>query len=164
MSINYQVIPLTEAPSQSLIANLSGQSCTIRVYTKSINVPYQSPDVIPTDPPTYQNVDPLFLDLSIVPRLGGDLTPVVLGVICHHANRIVRDTYLGFIGDLAFYDLQGTDDPFGVPRRFPPYYLQNTYQLEQPRTSANRPADTSILGVCPGLGSRFILTYWPDLT
>ena len=27
-------------------------------------------------------------------------------------NRIVRDTYLGFLGDLAFFDLQGEDDPY----------------------------------------------------
>lgn len=164
MSTDYQVIPLTEAPAQTLNANLGGQSCTIRVYTKSVNVPYQPPGTIPTDPPAYQNVGPLFLDLSVVPFLGGDLAPVVRGVICHHACRIVRDEYLGFTGDLAFYDLQGTDDPFGVPRRFPPYYLQSPYQLEQPRTSGNKPADTSILGVCPGLGTRFILTYWPLLT
>lgn len=163
MSTNYQIVPLTEAPSQTLTTTLGGQTCSIRVYTKSVNVPNQPPNAIPTDPPPYQNVNPVFLDLSVVPLLGSGLVPVVYGVICQHANRIVRDAYLGFTGDLAFYDLVGSDDPFGVPRRFPPYYLQSPYQLAQPRASGNRPADTSILGICPGLGSRFVLTYWPDL-
>ena len=33
------------------------------------------------------------------------------GVICQHTNLIVRNAYFGFIGDLAFLDQQGADDP-----------------------------------------------------
>lgn len=162
MSTDYQVVPLTEAPSQQLSTTLGGQSVIIRVYTKSVNVPRLPPGAIATDPPFYKNADPLFLDLYKA-AADGTLGAVVLGVTCLHATRIVRDAYLGFAGDLAFYDLQGTDDPFGVPRVLPPYYLQSEYQVALPRSAGNHPADTSILGVCPGLGTRFVLTYWPNL-
>jgi len=36
---------------------------------------------------------------------------IIGGVICENKNRIVHSLYLGFIGDLAFFDTQGTDDP-----------------------------------------------------
>lgn len=162
MSTDYQVIPLTEAPSQELSITLNGQAVVLRVYTKSVNVPLLLPGQIATDPPTYKNSDPVFIDVRMTPFGGGNLAEVVLGVICHNATSIVRERYRGFVGDLAFYDLKGSDDPYGVPRRLPPYYLQSDFQMALPRTAGNHPADTSILGVCPGLGSRFILTYWPN--
>lgn len=143
---------------------LGAQACTLRVYSKSVMAPFFQPGMIATDPPVYRNTCPVYLDLLVVPVGGGDAELVVGGVIAHHATRIVRDTYLGFVGDLAFYDTQGSEDPFGVPRRLPPYYLQNPYQMALPRIAGNRPANPNILGVCPGLGTRFILTYWPDLT
>lgn len=161
---DFQIVPLTTAPSQRLTVTLGTQACVITLYTKSINAPYREPHTLISDPPIYRNTDPLFLDLDVVPAGGGDAAQIIAGVICHNATRIVRDTYLGFIGDLAFFDTQGTDDPYGVPRRLPPYYLQNAYQMALPRGGGGVPIDTSILGVCPGLGSRFILTYWPDLT
>lgn len=163
MSTDYQVIPLTEAPSQQLSTTLNEQSVVIRVYTKSINVPRLMPGGIPTDPPYYKNTDPLFLDLYKT-SIDGTLETILLGAICLNAVRIVRDSYLGFVGDLAFYDLKGSEDPFGVPRVLPPYYLQSDYQMALKRSSHNHPADTTLLGVCPGLGTRFILTYWSDLT
>ena len=36
---------------------------------------------------------------------------IIGGVIAENLNAIVRSAYLGFIGDLAFYDTQGTTDP-----------------------------------------------------
>ena len=33
------------------------------------------------------------------------------GVIAGNLNVIVRSAYLGFVGDLAFIDTQGSDDP-----------------------------------------------------
>lgn len=163
-SLDYQVVPLTTAPFQRLAVTLGVQSCSLNVYTKSINAAIREPGTIATDPPIYRNTDPLFLDLFIVPVGGGNLVQIIAGAQCHNAVRLVRDTYLGFIGDLAFYDTIGTDDPFGVPNRLPPYYLQNAYQMALPRGGGGRPSDTSLLGTCPGLGTRFILTYWPDLT
>lgn len=164
MSLDYFVIPLTEAPSQDLSTTLAGQVCRMVVYAKSVMAPILLPEMIATDPPVYQNVCPVYLDLYLTPAGGGAEELVVGGVVAHHATRIVRDTYLGFVGDLAFYDTQGEEDPFGVPRRLPPYYLQNPYQMALPRIAGNRPSNPNILGVCPGLGTRFILTYWPDLT
>ena len=38
-------------------------------------------------------------------------TLIIGGVICENANVIVRDAYLGFVGDIAFFDTQGTSDP-----------------------------------------------------
>lgn len=42
------------------------------------------------------------------------------GVICQNLNRIVRMTYAGFIGDLSFIDIEGTDNPVytGLGSRF----------------------------------------------
>jgi hypothetical protein len=46
-------------------------------------------------------------------------------VICQNLNRIVRDLYLGFVGDVLFCDTQGTDDPSspGLGTRFVFCYL-----------------------------------------
>jgi hypothetical protein len=35
-------------------------------------------------------------------------SPIVQGVVCQRWNRIVRSGYLGFVGDLAFWDTQGS--------------------------------------------------------
>jgi hypothetical protein len=78
------VVPTIATPSQRLTARLGGQSCTIDVFQKSTG---------------------LFLDLYVNDAL------VIGGVIALNANRIVRDTYLGFVGDLAFFDTQGVEDP-----------------------------------------------------
>lgn len=78
------VIPLQPVPSQVVGTQLSGQDCQISVHQKAFG---------------------LFADLSV----GGTL--IVAGAICENLNRIVRSVYLGFQGDLAFVDVQGTSDP-----------------------------------------------------
>ena len=47
----------------------------------------------------------LFLDLYVAGNL------VIAGALCQDRNPVVRSVYLGFAGDLAFIDTQGTDDP-----------------------------------------------------
>jgi hypothetical protein len=79
-----QLIPIRAAPSQTLTATLGGQRCRITIY---------------------QRVTGLFCDLYV------NDARIIGGVICQHTNLIVRDPYLGFIGDLAFLDQQGADDP-----------------------------------------------------
>jgi hypothetical protein len=81
-----QVIPLNAVPSQTVAVLLGTQSCALNVYQKSTG---------------------LFIDVL----LSG--TQVIGGVICLDANLIVRSSYFGFAGDLAFYDttLQG-EDPY----------------------------------------------------
>lgn len=94
-----QIIPTQAVPSQTLTATLAGQSCKINVYAKSTG---------------------LFLDIYVNDAL------IIGGVICLNGVKIVRDTYLGFIGDLAFFDTQGTDDPVstGLGSRYELIYLE----------------------------------------
>ncbi len=49
-------------------------------------------------------------------------------VICQNMNRIVRDAYLGFEGDLAFYDTSDArEDPYftGLGSRFQLLYFDS---------------------------------------
>lgn len=78
------LIPLAAVPSQTLAVALAGQSCRIHVFAKSTGV---------------------FLDLY------KNDVPVVLGVPVINMVRVVRSGYLGFAGDLYFYDTQGSSDP-----------------------------------------------------
>lgn len=52
-----------------------------------------------------QKATGLFLDLYV------DDVLIIGGVLCQVANRIVRSAYLGFVGDLAFFDTQPNADP-----------------------------------------------------
>lgn len=78
------LIPLQPLPSQTLNVFLAGQACTIAIYRKVTGV---------------------FLDLTVAS------VPRVAGVLCHDRVRLVRQAYLGFVGDLSFIDTQGRDDP-----------------------------------------------------
>lgn len=73
------VIPLAATPSQAVNVTLAGQNCRVAVYQKSTGV---------------------YVDLSVE----GDA--IVTGVIAQVGNRLVRRSYSGFVGDLAFFDLQ----------------------------------------------------------
>lgn len=78
------IVPLQAVPYQVVSVLLAGQSSSIAVYQKSTG---------------------MFLDLAVNDVL------IIGGVICENLNVIVRDVYFGFIGDLAFVDTQGSDDP-----------------------------------------------------
>lgn len=92
-------VPLQAVPSQSLSISLSGQACQLDVYQKSTG---------------------LFMDVYVNDEL------IIGGVICENINRIVRDLYLGFLGDFVFIDTQGTDDPYytGLGDQFQLVYLE----------------------------------------
>ncbi len=107
--------------------------------------------------PTYENQNPVFLDLYL-----NETTLVVGGVPCLNDVRIVRNAYLGFIGDLAVIDTEGNEDPVGVPLRLPLPPLRNVWQRNLPLSLAGK-APANLANKIPGLGSRFLLTYWPDL-
>lgn len=83
-----QVIPLQAIPAQTVSVALNNQSCQINVYTLG-NAPYEN----------------LFVDLYVNNAL------IIGGVIAQNLNLIVRDAYLGFVGDIAFNDTMGTNDP-----------------------------------------------------
>lgn len=93
-------IPLAPVASQTLNVTLNGQQCQIDVFQTAFG---------------------LYLDLYV----GGSDEPTVAGVLCENLNRLVRSAYLGFVGDLLFYDTQGKDDPFasGLGSRFQLAYL-----------------------------------------
>lgn len=93
-----QTVPLQPVPSQTLQIVLANQNCTINVY--------QSPAA-------------LFMDLLV------NDSPVREGIIAQNLNRIVREAYLGFLGDFYFEDTQGSDEPTftGLGSRFQLVYL-----------------------------------------
>ena len=96
-----QVIPTLAVPSQTLRATLGGQAVTVHLYERTTG---------------------LFCDVSLSDVL------VIGGVPVQHANRIVRSAYLGFEGDLAVYDTQGTADPAytGLGTRWLLIYVEAT--------------------------------------
>jgi hypothetical protein len=87
------VVPLQSVPSQTVRVTLGAQVCDVHVYQRSTG---------------------LHVDLTVAEVL------VIGGVIAHDRNRIVRSVYLGFIGDLAFVDTHGSEDPdyTGLAERF----------------------------------------------
>lgn len=87
------IVPLQATQNQTVQAYLGGQNCTIRCYQLR-----------------YGFFVDLYLNNVIVRR----------GMEALNLNRIVRDKYLGFVGDLFFYDTQGDFDPqySGVGSRF----------------------------------------------
>ena len=94
-----QIIPLNPVPNQTLNIQLGGQDCDLNVTQSFFGV---------------------FVDVYV------SNAPIIVGVLCENRNRIVRSAYLGFIGDLAFVDTQGSDNPFytGLGVRFQLLYLE----------------------------------------
>lgn len=79
-----QVVPLQAVPNQSLNVSLGSQPVALDILTKTTG---------------------LFCNVYV------NSTLIIGGVLCLDQVLIVRDAYLGFTGDLAFYDTQGTSDP-----------------------------------------------------
>jgi hypothetical protein len=100
-----QIIPIQDVYSQTLTIQLGGQNTQINLYQK--------------------NNSHLYCDVYV------NNSAIITGVICRNMVRIVRNLYLGFIGDLMFVDQQGTFTP----------------------------PSTGIDPSSPGLGSRFIFCY-----
>ncbi|MDR3533947.1 MAG: hypothetical protein P4L90_25705 [Rhodopila sp.] len=98
------VVPLQPVPSQTVTVTLNNQACQINVYQLSTG---------------------LFVDLLVNNVL------IIGGVIGEDRNVIVRSVYLGFSGDIAFIDTQGTEDPVstGLGQRF---FLMYFYPADLP--------------------------------
>lgn len=92
------LVPLAALPSQVLTTVLGSQICEIEVSQKSTG---------------------LFVSLAVNAR------PIITGVRAFNLNRLVRWAYLGFEGDLVFYDQEGTQDPESsdLGSRYLLYYL-----------------------------------------
>lgn len=98
-----QIIPVRAVPNQFLSVQLQGQPTELAIYQKSTG---------------------LFMDVFVNSSL------IIGGVLCLNRKAIVRTAYLGFIGDLAFFDNQpsaffGPADPVytGLGARWPLYYF-----------------------------------------
>lgn len=94
-----QIIPLQAVKNQTVSAILGGQNCRIEVFQ--------------TD------------TFGLFCNVYADGVLIVQGVSCLDRNLIVRDAYLGFVGDFCFIDNQGTTDPYyvGLGDRFSLAYL-----------------------------------------
>src|SRR5258708_24770235 len=92
-------IPVQALPNQTFQVSLGNQAAALNIY---------------------QTAYGLFVDVLV-----GNTT-IIAGVLAQDRNRIVRSAYLGFVGDLAFFDTQGTDDPLfsGLGTRWRLIYLE----------------------------------------
>jgi hypothetical protein len=91
-----QTIPIADVPSQTLTATLGGQSCRLRIITRQGAV---------------------YMDVYVSEKL------IVAGALCLNCVPIIRDVYLGLVGDLVFNDTQGNSSP-GSPGLGSRYQLQ----------------------------------------
>lgn len=78
------IVPTIAVPSQTLTALINNQNTGLNIYQKGAY---------------------LFMDVLL------NNTQVIGGVICQNLNVIIRNAYLGYIGDFAWIDTQGSDDP-----------------------------------------------------
>lgn len=93
-------VPLQAVPNQTLTVSLGGQNVQLAIRQNGAN---------------------LYFDLL------SNLNPIVRARICRDRQRIlIGSHYRGFIGDFAFVDLRGSDDPFysGLGDRWQLYYLE----------------------------------------
>lgn len=84
-----QLVPIQPLASQAFQITLAGQACSLALYAK-------------TDPDGAQK---LYMDMQL------NSVSILSGKICQNRNLLVRYSYLGFIGDLAVVDTQGSNDP-----------------------------------------------------
>ena len=103
-----QTIPLQTLKNQTLQVQLGTQNCTLTVFQFTYG---------------------LFATLLVGAQ------DIVVSQPCQNGNRLVRDAYLGFSGDLAFVDTQGSSDPVytGLGTRWQLLYFA--------------PADLALLGL-----------------
>jgi hypothetical protein len=94
-----QTVPIQAVPNQNLQVQLGSQACTLEIYQYAYG---------------------LFINVYVSGVL------IIGGVICENLNRIVRDAYLGFVGDFVWFDTQGKSDPVytGLGSRFLLVYLE----------------------------------------
>lgn len=97
-----QIVPAQAIPNQGLQVTLGGQSVALSIYQTNYGL--------------YMNII-------------SNGSPVVYGVLCENVNRIVRDSYLGFTGDMIWYDTTGGGaDPIytGIGTQFILIYLESS--------------------------------------
>ena len=87
------IIPIDSIPSQTFQVQLGNQNCSINIYQKSTG---------------------LYFDLIV------NNNQCVKTMICLNLVGLVREAYQGLVGQLFFFDTQGTSDPTydGLGTRF----------------------------------------------
>lgn len=80
-----QTITLQPVANQTASVLVAGQLAGINLYTMSDRN--------------------LYIDILL------NNVPILTGIICLDKTLIMRDAYLGFIGDFIFVDTQGSNDP-----------------------------------------------------
>lgn len=97
------LVPTQPIPNQQIQCQLNGQACTLNIYQQPFG---------------------MFMDVFV------GATQIIAGVVCENMNRIVRNSYLGFIGDFAWIDTQAASpasatDPIytGLGSRYQLLYL-----------------------------------------
>ncbi len=78
------LVPIQAVASQTVSVILGNQACQFNIYSK---------------------LGIVYMDVYV------NNNPIILGVQCQVGNRIVRSSYLGFLGDLVYIDTQGSSDP-----------------------------------------------------
>jgi hypothetical protein len=78
------IIPLSDEPTQQVTTTVGNQQVQLNIYMRDTA---------------------LYCDVSVAH------VTIVAGVVCNNLTKIVRDSYLGFTGELYFYDTQGLNDP-----------------------------------------------------
>jgi hypothetical protein len=131
------LVPLRALPAQVQTVTLSSQRVTMAVREKHLfeSVPGTQSDFRQTTPQRAEDGTvtvydqergrvivkrpALFLDLAVNDRL------ILAGALCLEWTRLVRDAYFGFVGDLAFKDMQGSADPVssGLGSRWFLFYM-----------------------------------------
>jgi hypothetical protein len=101
LQANFQTVPLSPKPAQTLSVVLGGQNCDITVYQKTTG---------------------LFFDLAIAGVY------LVRARLCRDYVSLIRQPYLGFYGEMFFLDTQGDADPeySGLGDRFQLVYTYLT--------------------------------------
>lgn len=94
-------VPIEPLPNQTLQCQLGDQPCVLSIRQLAYG---------------------LFMDVYVGP------TQIISGVACENANRIVRSSYLGLVGDFVFFDTEGDSDPVytGLGSRFVLVYLEES--------------------------------------
>lgn len=95
------IVPVQATENQTFAVLLAKQNCRLNIYQKFYGV---------------------FMDVYVSNQL------IIGGVLCENVNRVIRSTYLGFIGDFWFFDTQGNSDPHftGLGSRYQLQYLEET--------------------------------------
>ena len=80
-----QTIPIISVAAQTFTIQLNGQSCAISLSQKN---------------------NGLYFDMTV------NNNPCVNSVLCLNLVGLIREAYYGFSGQIAFFDTQGTNDPY----------------------------------------------------